>query len=74
MYLDEKGKANTDLSQNGRLAVGVPGSGFWNVLHASKIGKLPMSVLIQPAIDLAQKGFAITEREANYLMKPEKIF
>ena len=22
----EKGKANTDLSQNGRLAVGVPGS------------------------------------------------
>ena len=27
MYLDKKGNANTDLSQNGRLAVGIPGSG-----------------------------------------------
>ena len=26
MYWDKKGNANTDLSQNGRLAVGVPGS------------------------------------------------
>ena len=66
MYLDKKGKANTDLSQNGRLAVGVPGSvaGFYATLPHCK---LPMSVLIQPAIDLAEKGFAITTREANLL-------
>ena len=66
MYLDKKGNANTDLSQNGRLAVGIPGSvaGFYATL---KHAKLPMAKLIQPAIDLAEQGFAITEREANLL-------
>ncbi len=66
MYIDKKGNASTDLSQNGRLAVGVPGSvaGFYATL---KHCKLPMNQLIQPAIDLAEQGFAITEREANLL-------
>lgn len=66
MYLDKTGKANTDLSQNGRLAVGIPGSiaGYFATL---KYGKLPMDKIIQPAIDLAEKGFAITEQEANLL-------
>lgn len=66
MYLDSKGNANTDLSQNGRLAVGIPGSvsGFFATL---KYAKLPMKELIQPAIDLAEKGFAITTKEANLL-------
>lgn len=73
MYLDKKGKANTDWSQNGRLAVGVPGSvaGFFATL---KYGKLPMEKLIQPAIDLAEKGFAITEQEANLLNVHQEIF
>lgn len=74
MYLDEKGKANTDLSQNGRLAVGVPGSVSGMFYTHQKFGKLPMSVLIQPAIDLAQKGFAITEREANLLNETKEDF
>lgn len=73
MYLDKKGNANTDLSQNGRLAVGVPGSvsGFFATL---KHCKLPMEKLIQPAIDLADKGFAITEREANLLNSNREHF
>lgn len=74
MYLDEKGKAITDLSQNGRLAVGVPGSISGMFYTHQKFGKLPMSVLIQPAIDLAQKGFAITEREANLLNETREDF
>ena len=74
MYLDEKGKANTDLSQNGRLAVGVPGSVSGMFYTHQKFGKLPMSVLIQPAIDLAQKGFAVTEREANLLNETREDF
>lgn len=74
MYLDEKGKANTDLSQNGRLAVGVPGSVSGMFYTHQKFGKLPMSVLIQPAIDLAEKGFAITEREANLLNETREDF
>ena len=73
MYLDKKGNANTDLSQNGRLAVGIPGSvaGFYATL---KHAKLPMAKLIQPAIDLAEQGFAITEKEANLLNNQMQYF
>ncbi|TXF79144.1 gamma-glutamyltransferase [Chryseobacterium sp.] len=73
MYLDKKGNANTDLSQNGRLAVGIPGSvaGFFATL---KHAKLPMEKLIQPAIDLAEKGFALTEREAALLNSQTEFF
>ncbi|GAA4162256.1 gamma-glutamyltransferase [Chryseobacterium ginsenosidimutans] len=73
MYVDKNGKADTDLSQNGRLAVGVPGSvaGFFATL---KYCKLPMDQLIQPAIDLAEKGFAITEQEADLLNTSKEYF
>lgn len=73
MYLDKNGKANTDLSQNGRLAVGVPGSvaGFFATL---KYAKLPMDKLIQPAIDLAEQGFALTAKEAGLLNSQGKYF
>ena len=73
MYIDAKGIADTDLSQNGRLAVGVPGSvaGFFETL---KHCTLPMKDLIQPSIDLAEQGFAITEREANLLNSLRESF
>ncbi|SHK22164.1 gamma-glutamyltransferase [Chryseobacterium polytrichastri] len=73
MYLDKNGKANTDLSQNGRLAVGIPGSiaGFFATL---KYCKLPMDKIIQPAIDLAEKGFAITNKEADMLNSQREHF
>ncbi|WP_066437118.1 gamma-glutamyltransferase [Chryseobacterium sp. CCH4-E10] len=73
MYIDKTGKANTDLSQNGRLAVGVPGSvaGFFATL---KHCRLPMEQLIQPAIDLAEKGFAITLQEADLLNANKEKF
>lgn len=73
MYTDKSGKADTDLSQNGRLAVGIPGSvaGFFATL---KYGKLPMDKLIQPAIDLAEKGFAITRQEADLLNAHKEYF
>lgn len=74
MYLDKNGKANTDLSQNGRLAVGVPGSVSGMFFTHQKFGKLPMNVLIQPAKDLAEKGFAITEKEANLLNATKEDF
>lgn len=67
MYLDKNGIANTDLSQNGRLAAGVPGSISGIYLTHQKYGELPMAVLLQPAIHLAEKGFALTEREAILL-------
>ena len=67
MYVDKKtGKANTRLSQSGHLASGVPGT-VAGLFASLKYAKLPMKTLIEPAIQLASKGFAITEREASRL-------
>lgn len=73
MYWDKNGNANTDLSQNGRLAVGVPGS-ISGMFETMKYAKLPFSKLIEPAIDLAAKGFAITEQEAGLLNSHKQDF
>lgn len=66
MYLDEKGNAQVALSQSGHLASGIPGT-IAGLFAAHKYGKLLFKELIQPAIDLAEKGFVITESEASSL-------
>jgi gamma-glutamyltranspeptidase/glutathione hydrolase len=73
MYLDKEGNAQLELSQNGRLASGVPGTiaGLFATLPSAKFG---IKILIQPAIDLAMYGYVITEREANSLNSNQKAF
>ena len=66
MYLDSKGNADTSLSQDGGLAIGIPGS-VAGLFATLTYGNLPMDKLIDPAIELAEKGFAITKREADLL-------
>jgi gamma-glutamyltranspeptidase/glutathione hydrolase len=66
MYLDEKGEVIPDLSLKGHLASGVPGSVDGMVEAHMKFGTLPWQDLVQPAIDLAKKGFPLTEREASW--------
>jgi gamma-glutamyltranspeptidase / glutathione hydrolase len=66
MYLDVNGNAQTNISQNGHLSSGVPGT-VAGLFTTHQYAKLPFKVLIQPAIDLAEKGFAITEAEARSL-------
>lgn len=73
MYLDASGKANTALSQEGHLAAGVPGT-VAGLFASLPYAKLQMRKLIQPAIMLAEKGFAITEREANNLNMQAEAF
>ncbi len=65
MYLDEAGNAVADMSRQGHLASGVPGSVAGMFAAHDSLGKLSMSELIQPAIDLAVNGFTLTEKEAN---------
>ena len=67
MYLDKKGNVIPKLSEDGALSVGVPGTiaGIFKV-H-KKFGKLPLSKLFQPAIDLAKKGIVVTEKEKQKL-------
>lgn len=66
MYLEADGTPRTDKSQDGHLSSGVPGT-VAGIFSYIKYGKLPFEKLIQPAIDLAQKGFTISEREARSL-------
>jgi gamma-glutamyltranspeptidase/glutathione hydrolase len=66
MYIDSAGNARTDKSQDGHLASGVPGT-IAGLFASAKYGKLSFDKLIQPAIDLAEKGYVIREREAKSL-------
>jgi gamma-glutamyltranspeptidase / glutathione hydrolase len=73
MYLDENGNPQMHLSQDGHLAAGVPGT-VAGLFASMKYAKLPFSVLIQPAIDLAGKGFAITASQAASFNNTKKEF
>lgn len=66
MYIDSTGTARTDKSQDGHLSSGVPGT-VAGLFAAAKYSKLPFEKLIEPAIQLAEKGFVISRREANSL-------
>nr|WP_320119089.1 gamma-glutamyltransferase [uncultured Marinifilum sp.] len=67
MYLDSLGNVLAGLSQNGNLAVGVPGSVDGMCELHKKYGRLNWNKLIQPAINLAEKGVVLTELEAEKL-------
>lgn len=66
MYLDASGNVMEGKSVNGHLASGIPGT-VAGLFETMRHTKLPLAKLIQPAIDLAEKGFVITQREAASL-------
>jgi len=76
MYLDEQGKVIPYKSLFGIFSSGVPGtvSGMW-LVH-QKYGSLPWKTLVQPAIDLAEKGFVVPtklqDKTAYYLTRIER--
>ncbi len=74
MYLDSLKNVIPDLSLNGHLAAGVPGAVAGFFAAHEKLGKLPMNELIQPAIDLAEKGFPLTKKDAEMLNNQRALF
>ncbi|GAA3917814.1 gamma-glutamyltransferase [Hymenobacter algoricola] len=64
MYLDSQGNVVASLSTLGHRAVGVPGTVAGMAAVHQKLGKLPWRELVQPAVDLAAKGVALTAKEA----------
>lgn len=59
MFLDEKGKQIREKSLTGPYASGTPGL-VAGVLDVQKrYGKLPLAVVMKPAIDLARKGMKV---------------
>ena len=64
MYLDASGEVVSGKSINGHLACGVPGTvdGLWTAHQ--RFGRLPWADVVQPAIDMARNGVALTSRAA----------
>lgn len=66
MYL-RNGKADTELSQTGALASGVPGELAAFDYAVRQFGRKPLSELILPAAAIAERGFVVTEGFASRL-------
>lgn len=73
MYLDEKGNPIKSKSLDGASASGVPGS-VAGMIATQAYAKLSLADLIEPAIELAEYGFVITEREARGLNSEKANF
>ncbi|MFM2258433.1 MAG: gamma-glutamyltransferase [Bacteroidota bacterium] len=73
MYLDENGNPIDGMSRLGASASGIPGSvaGMFSTLP---FAKMTMKQLLQPAYELAENGFVITESEARSLNAERKNF
>lgn len=74
MYLDPAGNPLTGLSLRGQLAAGVPGVVDGMVEAHSRYGRLEWAKLLEPAIRLAQHGFAITSMQAGELNAGKEQF
>ncbi|ROR08637.1 gamma-glutamyltransferase [Erwinia sp. JUb26] len=67
MFLDAQGNADSKKSLTSHLASGVPGTVAGFSLANQKYGTLPLSTLIQPALELARKGIVVNESLADDL-------
>ena len=67
MYLDSLGNVIPDLSTKGALAVGIPGTIAGLFAVHEKFGTLPIETIMQPVIDLANRGFVVTKKDQAVL-------
>jgi len=74
MFLDAQGNVVPGMSVSTHSASGVPGSVDGMVAIHKKYGKLTWAEDLQPAIDLAAKGFKITQNFANDLNSSQSDF
>jgi len=74
MYLDEEEAVIDRKSLDGHLAAGIPGTVAGTFLAHQKYGKLTMKKLLEPAIELAEKGFSLTALEAKTLNESADFF
>lgn len=67
MYLDENGDVIPGKSTLGAMAVGVPGTvaGIFEVHR--KLGSLPIEDILEPVIELAEKGVVVTDNQERRL-------
>jgi len=74
MYLDSLNEVIEDMSLYTHAASGVPGSVDGMIEAHKKYGKLPFEQVIQPAIDLAENGFYLAEKQADRMNSRREYF
>ena len=67
MYLDKDGNVIPNLSVDGALAIGVPGTIAGIFAVHEKFGKLSMEEIIKPSIALANNGVVVSEKQIKQL-------
>ncbi len=74
MFQDSSGKVIKGLSLNSILASGVPGTVSGLFYASEKFGTVSIKTLIYPSIELARKGFVLSDFQAKNLNRYEKKF
>lgn len=74
MYLDDAGEVIRGASLNGPLAAGIPGEPAALAHIAQSYGRLPLSVSLRPAIELASEGFQVGERFRKRMEWRKSVF
>ena len=74
MFQDSSGKVIKGLSLNSVLASGVPGTVAGMFYVSEKFGTIDIKSLINPSINLARKGFVLSDFQAKNLNKYKKKF
>ncbi|WP_461486684.1 gamma-glutamyltransferase [Pedobacter sp.] len=74
MFLDANGDPISDKSKEGHLAAGVPGTVSGMVELHKKYGKLKWSEIVEPAYQLADKGFRLTKLQVRELNRLKSKF
>ena len=74
MFLNKKGEFVPELSQQGTTSAGVPGSVAGLLYALQKYGSLPLKDVIQPAIELAEKGWRLNSRDERIFANSKTLF
>ena len=74
MFQDAEGNVVKGRSIDTYLGVGTPGTVMGLDTALAKYGTMPLAKVIQPAIDLAEKGFVLTQGDVNILKRRNDDF
>mgnify|MGYP000718749673 FL=1 len=67
MFLDKNGNIIPDKSTDSPLSIGVPGTIAGVFAVHEKLGSLPISEIMKPVIELAEKGVIVTKKQEKRL-------